>query len=61
MYTEILAEIKSKIKSLEFDLKIWEDEFEGGGQLAKRELMGKIEAYRDVVEMISDLPGRWRR
>lgn len=55
MMNEILNAIKEKLKSLEYELRIWDDEFEGGGQLAKRELMGKVEAYRDILGMMGSL------
>ncbi len=55
MSNEILTEIQEKLKSLEYELKIWDDEYEGGGQLAKRELTGKVEAYREILGMMGSL------
>lgn len=56
MNNEFFNAIHEKLKSLEYDLRIWDDEFEGGGQLAKRELTGKVEAYREIVGMMGTLP-----
>lgn len=59
-HTRYYAELHGRWLELNEVLKMlssfWEAEFEGGGQLAKRELMGKVEAYREIEEMIGQMP-----